>query len=74
MLSEIITKMARNGSKRIYTVDSKVYDTNWKLFGEDWKCQFCRELFLIGDKIMALYNKNIKWYHKKCYDLTFYDS
>jgi len=66
--------MARKGSKRIYGVDDKIHVTNWKLFGENWKCQFCGERFIIGDKILAIYNNNIKWYHKKCYDLTLYDA
>jgi len=70
----IIMNIARTGSKRIYTVDNKIHETNCRLFGENWKCQYCDERFQKGDNILAMYNRNIKWYHKKCYDLTLYDA
>lgn len=56
-------KMARTGSKNIYTVDDKIHESNWQLFGENGKCQLCG----------ARDQKDIKWYHKECYDLTLYD-
>jgi len=65
--------MVRKGSKRLYTIDDKILKTNLRLFGNDFRCQFCGEKFIMGDIVYAVYSKNIKWYHKKCYELTLYD-
>ena len=65
--------MARAGNRRVYLIDDKIYKTNYKLFGKNWHCRYCGEVFKKNDIIFSLYNNNIKWYHKKCYDLTLYE-
>jgi hypothetical protein len=66
--------MARKGNRRIYKVTDKIHKTNSTLFGKNWKCRFCGEKFKEGDTIYALYNNNVKWYHRQCYNLTLYNA
>jgi len=65
--------MVRIGSRRIYVVDKKILKTNLTLIGDDFCCSYCGDRFVEGDTVHTNYNKNIKWYHKKCYELTLYD-
>ena len=65
--------MVRRGSRQVYVIDEKILKTNWSLFGDDFRCHLCSEKFVQGDTIYAIYNKNVKWYHKKCYEITLYD-
>lgn len=65
--------MVRKGSRRVYVVSDRILKTNWSLFGDSFRCQLCGEKFVQGNMVYAVYNKNINWYHKKCYELTLYD-
>ena len=68
-----MSELVRRGSRRLYNLSERTLKINRRLFGDSFRCQYCGEKFEVGDVIYSVYNKNVKWYHKKCYELTLYD-
>ena len=42
--------MVRRGSRRVYVINDKILKTNWRLFGDRFRCHLCGENFVKGDK------------------------